>query len=138
MNKLEIQEKIEILRHQGNQTDVSGSLSDILEALFDATEKKVITTKPFSQAVGAKSRAEFKEALGITEEQLNSLLRGEVDALKCEETEIEVYLTSYRHITATYGYEIGYGGISANRAGVELAIVVSTNTNTYNLYITEA
>lgn len=137
MNKQEIHNKIETLRRQGNQTDVSGSLADLLTELFKATDKKVLTTKPFSQATGSKSRAEFKEALGITEEQLDSLLRGEVDALKCEETEVEVYLSSYRHITSTYAFEIGYGGIAASRAGVEVAIVVSTNTNTYNLYLNE-
>lgn len=137
MNKDQLKEKIETLRRQGNQTDISGTLPEVLDAIFEATQKKVLTTKPFAQATGSKSRAEFLEALGITEEQLTALLRGEYDALKCEETEVEVYLTSYRHITSTYSFEIGYGGISASRAGVEVAIVVSTNTNTYNLYLNQ-
>lgn len=78
MNKSEILAKIDLLRGQGNQTDIAGVLADVLQGAVEGSTLEIPNLKDISDS----NKEEASAALGITIEQFDAMVRGEFDKIK--------------------------------------------------------
>lgn len=81
MNKSELLAKIDLLRVQGNQTDIAGVLADVLQEIVESIGGKTLEIKTMKNFGGVPS-SEFIEELGITASQFQNLFNGEYNEIK--------------------------------------------------------
>lgn len=78
MTKSELLAKIDLLRGQGNQTDIAGVLADVLQGAVEGSTLEI----PFIQTIEGTDKEEALAILGITTEQFDALVRGGYDKIK--------------------------------------------------------
>lgn len=114
MTKSELLAKIDMLRGQGNQTDIAGVLADVLQEIYHPTAL-ILQELPILENV---SKEYAISHLGITSEEFNELVNGEYQVVVYGNARANC--TFSRNDEESFGATYGGYGVSVMSFSVEI------------------